>query len=315
MSFPKARPFGVRRQPVVLTKVLANFCNLTDAKGRVIYTPAMHGADDETFRDWMARQVAAGSTHVITGPFEGGKAYVSGDPAIDALWWDCPDLWSDLPQLRAYLERILAAGCTPVCFLDGGGPDPMARIRYRWPRLFLSVSDLIRLCVWVPAWEPVRGAWTSRELHDAIVLLDQLIGPEPIIAAHGSPGRWCGSSNPIEPDDPWHGHEAEFFLTRIGPRINLWLYQTEHGEAIYRDANEDDDADGNYLNRWQDGVYRLGLGKNGWRQMPICAMETGAYEFYRRQKTTDDVRGIATRLKRVADKWGVEVGWGNGLPL
>ncbi len=132
---------------------------------------------------------------------------------------------------------------------------------------------------------------------------------------HGSPERWAASSNPLEKDDPWQGAEGGFFMAHGGEKIKGWLYQLRHGDEIYHDANEDEDVPGNYLNRWQDGVMRMGAGFHNWRIMIVVAFETVAFEFFRHGATPRQAREVATRLKRVADKWGVKVGYGNGLPL
>jgi hypothetical protein len=131
-------------------------------------------------------------------------------------------------------------------------------------------------------------------------------------AAHptscGLPGRWGGA-------------EAAFYKTAGGEYIQIALYQTPHGRELYRDCSEDDESGSCWLNRWQDYVQRIGGGLNGWRVLKLVLFETCTYEFFHRQ-TDDQGRPVeagqcttlADRGQRVAQKWGVQIGFGNGLP-
>lgn len=292
-----------------LLDVRGNFCNLWDAEGRIVYTPALPGAVDAgCFDDWMRIQREAGSTHVFVGPFEGGPAY----PGVP---FPNPNLLSDPPALRRFIERILNTpsadgdGFRPVLFLDGGGRDPRPRIERDWPTIFAALDGLQPYVIVIPAWEPVVGDWSSADVSYAL----RAIPDGWTIGYHGSPKRLVGSSNPIEPDDPWRGGEAEFYKSHGGEKIQIAFYQTEHGDAIYTDCDAADDAC--FLNRWEDYVARIGAGLNGWRVLTLVAFETVAYEAFRGKATSQQAREVASRLKRIADTWGVNIGYGNGLPL
>lgn len=256
-----------------------------------------------------------GHTHVIVGDFF--NASYPGSP------WECPD-WHDKPEeIRKFVEKILdfpakdGKGFTPIIMMDGApSGSPFPRIEQSYRAIVEALNGLIDNVILCPGWEPVVGAWTSDELNRALLLIRKL-APTALIAWHGSPRRWAGSSNPPEATDPWKGAEGGFYTQpgTGGVEIDIVLYQLEHEAQIYADANEDDEASSNYLNRWQDGIMRAGAGFHGWRIVKrIVAMETGAYEAFRKQRTEKDLEGIATRMKRVAEKHHVVIGYGNGLP-
>jgi hypothetical protein len=292
--------------------VLCNFCNLLDGAGRVVYTPALQGAVAAgTFDEWMVIQRAAGSTHTAFGDFVGGPAY----PGVH---WSNPEWSQDPAAIREFVLSVLntesadGLGFRPIIFLDGGAANPSPRIQQNWPVIATALDGLLPYVLLVIAWEPVVGDWTSNQYSQALELAHSLF-PGAYLAGHGSPTRWVGSSNPPEPDDPWQGAESDFFKTHGGQYLSGWFYQTPHGQALYEDCSPDDDAC--WLNRWNDGVVRLGGGYHGWRVMDVNLFETVAYEFFRGQATSQQAREVASRGQVVAQSANVRVGFGNGLPL
>ena len=282
-----------------------HLCNLRDAAGRVIWTPALPGATADVRAEWLDVLKLHGGTHVPIGPFDGGPAY----PGVD---WPNPN-WEDHPDAIAALVReILDAEMVPVVFLDGGGRHPVPRIDRTYPMLRDALDGLHDHVLPVIAWEPVVGDWTSDEVSYALNLWHDL-APEFRLGYHGSPERLVGSSNPVEPDDPWQGGESEFYKFHGGEHIDIALYQTRHGRELYEDCSPD--TDDCWLNRWRDYVTRIGGGLNGWRVIPLVLFETVAYEYFRGHATGQDARVIASRAKAVADAAGVPFWWGNGAPL
>lgn len=300
-----------------LLRVRGNFCNLWDSAGRIVYTPALPGAPHDVFDEWMRLQREAGSTHVFFGPPIGGAAY----PGVG---WDNPDFWSDLPALRRFIEKVMATpaadgkGFRPVLFVGG---DTFGESHFsQWPDLARALDGLHEHLIVLVAWEPVVGGWSSAQVSRGMTRLHELM-PTAVMAGHGSPTRWVSSSNPVEKDDPWQGGEAEFFRSHGGEHLALWFYQTPHGRELYepcqcpRAAEQFGHEDRCWLNRAEDGIARLGAGYHGWRPMGVCLFETVAFEAFRGQATHADARRIASAGQAVADKWGVQLGFGNGLPL
>lgn len=299
--------------------VAANFCNLKDAAGRVVYTPSLSGADQAgVLPDWLELQRQAGSTHLPFGPFTPGPAYPGAA-------FSNPDL-TDPQDLRAFVLDLLnqpsasGKGFIPLLMLDGGGPHPETRWGQwqAWGDALTDVQASLAVC---PAWEPVVGDWTSKQLSDGLGLAHAAF-PQSVLCWHGSPTRWVGSSNPVEPTDPWHGGESVFYDIANGQRIDLPLYQTPHGADLYRPCTCPNwrqpfgHVDACWLNRLEDGVARCGTGYHGWRVLSgVVLFETVAYEFFRNQATSEQARQLAALAKeRVYDKWNVPFLGGNGLP-
>lgn len=284
--------------------------NLHDKDGRVIWTPALPGASAEVRQDWYQRLRAGGCTHIPIGPFTPGPAY----PGVS---WSNPDWTQDATGIRGLVEELLSTdagdgyGFRPVIFADGGDSDPRPRLGAFLPVLRQALQGLEAYVIWVPAWEPVVGAWRSSDVSWALCEMHQA-APGVAIGYHGSPERLVGSSNPLEPDDPWQGGESVFYTSHCGEFIQIALYQTDHGMNIYEDCNED--TEGCWLDRWQDYVRRIGGGLNGWRVLPLVGFETCAYQFFRGQVDAQACQVMAQRMKRVADKWSVPFHWGNGAP-
>jgi hypothetical protein len=292
-----------------LLNVKANFCNLKDSRGWVIFTNSLPGAYEQgIFDEWMRIQRENGSTHVVVGDFYAG-AY-PGSPFQNPDWVSTPS------KIHDFIQRILETpsadgkGFRPIIMMDSGSSNPRSRIDRDWPKVIDAIREFLPYVILVPAWEPVQGDWSSADLSYALKKLHDL-APNTYLFWHGSPMRWAGSSNPVEKDDPWQGAEAGFWMSDGGQYLSGMLYQTQHGR-IYDDCNPDDDDC--WLNRWYDGVIRLGTGYHGWRIVKVVLFETCAYEFFRGQVTTEQCRDMATRGKALADKYGVPIGFGNGLP-
>lgn len=312
MSTTEIVLLGAGVTPEVL-KYRGHLCNLRDARGGVIWTPSLPGCPESVQDDWLRCIAANGGTHVPFGSFEPGEAY----PGIGYV---NPDWTHDPVSIRALLQKVIDRGMVPVVFLDGGGPNPRPRLDAFYPAMRQAGMGLWSQILTVPCgWEPVVGDWRSSDVSYALTSWHRMV-PEALIGYHGSPERLVGSSNPIEPDDPWQGGESDFYTSHGGEFIHLALYQTRHGRDIYTPctcphaAQPFGHLDSCFLNRWEDYVARIGAGYHGWRQLPICAYETVAYEFFRGQATSEQARDVATALKTVTDKWGVDCLWGNGAP-
>ncbi len=301
-----------------LLDVKGNFCNLRDAKNRIVYTPGLTGAPADVYDEWMQTQRDNGSTHIPFGPPIGGAAY-------PGMSWANPDFWSDLPAFRAFIEKVLdtpaadGKGFRPIVFIGG---DTFDQSRFdRWPELAAALEGLHEFLILVPGWECIpQEGWTSNQYAKALRELKRLF-PSSKLAAHMQPTRWAFSSNPVEADDPWQGGESECYKSHGGEGVELVLYQTPHGRELYRPCTCPDSPKGQFthaadcwLDRFEDGVSRLGDGYHGWRKLKVVLFESVAFEAYRGQATPDHARDIATAAKKVGDKWGVHLGFGNGLP-
>lgn len=293
-----------------MLNVRANFCNIYDSTGLPIFSPFLAVAP--SFDDWMRCLVAAGSTHVVLSPECAYNDYLQ--PFVQPFdWRDQPDRFAALVTKVANQTGANGNAITPILFMDNGGADPMPRLNRYWPGLFASLraAGVLSSCVVVPAWEPVKGEYTSSQMSQALILLHQL-APEAPMAWHGSPDRWVGSSNPVEPDDPWQGAESGFYKSHGGEFIDLVLYQST-ADGVYQGACDVNDGSC-WLNRWLDGVLRVGGGMNGWRVIPLCLAEGPAYSFIRWQSTPAQAQDWAANGRNTAALHGVTVSFMNGIP-
>ncbi|MEO7189691.1 MAG: hypothetical protein ABI051_01395 [Vicinamibacterales bacterium] len=313
-----------------LLDVRANYCNLTDPQGRIIYTPMIGGLDAVTRRAWYSRMAGAGATHVVFGP---AGSYV--DPANP---WPAFDFWNDLPRFRALVLEALGTrsadgrGFRPVLFI---GPDaaPRARIDRDWPRLAESIRDLLPFVILVPGWEPVTGGWRSAELSYALTRGRAIFGPESHWFAHFSPGRFSGQSDPPDADDPWKGDAREFWRSAGGEHVEGLLFQTPHGAAVLGPcARSVDDGAGRGLRypagcwkeSFESALSRVGAGQCvdpygqrspcDWPKRRVVLFETVAYEAFRGKATDADARRIATEADSLCRAYAVRCGFGNGVP-
>ncbi len=340
MSFARARPFGRANRvtdAAAVLRVRGNFCNLWDTgphvdgagrliKGRgLVYDPALsaHWAQDRpTFDRWLALHRAAGSTHLTIGPFNGGEIY-AGSGIFS------PDLVSDPARLRAFVDELVhtpaadGRGFRLIVHLDGGQPNPMPVMNRDWQTIIDAIRPFLDSCIVSPGWELITASpWRSVEYAYALRLLHAL--GVPIIGAHLSIGRSAWSSNPVEPDDPAQGAEAECWQQWGGEHVRILLYQCEppaaplavhHPRIVDHQVVCDTHGDACYLNRAYDSILRVGTGFHGWRRMAWCAFETVAFPTWHDGAPASHARAVATEIKTfLADPLGLDIGYGNGLP-
>lgn len=305
---PRPPPLPGRADVLRYRGLLAN---LRDSAGRVVWTPALPGAPLDVQDEWLRLLSSAGATHVPIGPFDPGPTY----PGVA---WANPDWRNDASAIRLLVLKILQTpgldgiGLRPVVFLDSGGRSPRTRLTSFMAVAVQALEGLWESVLVVPTgWEPVVGDWPSVDVSWALTRW-HAYAPQSIIGYHGSPARLVGSSNPVEPDDPWQGAESDFFKTHGGQYIQIALYQTPHGRELYEECSPE--ADACWLNRWSDYVARIGGGLNGWRRIPLVLWETCAYEFFRGQVSDAQCREVAARGERVFRQWGVTPAYGNGWP-
>jgi hypothetical protein len=74
------------------------------------------------------------------------------------------------------------------------------------------------------------------------------------------------------------------------------------------------DARDCWLQAWRQGLVDLGTGRLAGRRLRIALFETVAFEFFRRQATSEDARTAASRAGEVCRELNVTCGFGNGLP-
>jgi hypothetical protein len=301
------------------------------------------GAPAAVRREWLSLLAAAGGTHVPVGPFDPGPAY----PGVE---WENPDWTRDADALRGLLLEILQTpssaghGLVPVVFIDGGGEAPAERLAVSMPTVSRALQGIGPHVVTVPCgWEP--QAWTARECHDAVTMW-QPLAQASVLAWHGWPGASSGASRPVQSDDPWAGPPGPGADVSMGSGARFWretpfdmflfqaiavrtLAQARCGRSqhiIERDGTAGDAYPENcWMNRLEDAVARVGAGvcNDGigrvvdcdWPRRVFVVFETSAYWDFRDRTEPGVVTVVANRARDMCRRYGVECGFGNGLPV
>ena len=206
--------------------VKADFCNIKDRHGRVMFTSTLAGIPPDDQEDWLARLKAAGDTHIFVSVTTG---YGSFYPTID---------FADgrLDELMALLWRLRREALIPVLFLTSGDTGSFNADRIRRICRAIVAAGLTGHCMYVCAWESVKGGWTSAQFNEANLIMRDELGPDAILAAHLSPGRASFASHPLEADDPFQGGEIECWFQKAGgprtcgPEFDVFLYQNPVAE-------------------------------------------------------------------------------------
>lgn len=303
-AHPLPDPPAPPAPPPDIRLVRANFCNLSDSTGRPIFSSCLAAQTPAMQAEWIQREIDAGGTHYLVCTFSGYHD-LYGEPIhfwTSGRWNE----WLDA------LQRILDARLTPIVMLDPGDACP-------GPKQFRDMIAAIppqwySRCLWVPAFEPVKGAWTSRQFNDVAATIRAALGPEPLLGYHLSPGRAAFSSNPVEPDDPWQGAEMGCWHTHAGVHADLFLYQSPvPREGVY-DTSEDGwcsraiEVRDRFLGGcppapdWFTAPRRRGRPTLVW-------LEATAYTYIRGQSSSAWAREVA----RYAQSLGYQ-GFGNGVP-
>jgi len=303
---PRSQPEG--RVDARVLDVRANFCNLRDGRGRVIFTPFIASLPPNERLEWYEAQRRAGSTHLVVAPhYDYPNSPVAGR-----------DMRKAPAEFRALLDEILRTpsasgqGFVPIV-MWANTPDEVDAF---WPSLMAASRDLAPRIVHVPAWEPT---WTAGELAHGIARLRALMGPDAAIFFHGGPREAAGAMA--------DGGAPDFWTTGVGRELSGFLYQTEHGKTVVEPCTRRQDgtfAADCWLNRWQDIVARLGAGRlsndrgedrgAGWRKVRLVLFETVAYDYYRGGADERTAQRVADDGDAICRQWGVTCGFGNGLP-
>jgi hypothetical protein len=292
-----------RRPQDRLLRVRGNFCNLL-TNGTLIFDPYLASIPASARADWLARHRQAGTTHLAISPSCAyGGAEARGYPAFD--WLADPD------RFVAYVRSLLAEpsadgyGFTPIILLDSGDPGYESRMMH-WQairdRLGADAADVIV----VPGWELIRASsWDSAAMSRALELLGSQGWPH--IGVHLSVERGSFASNPVEPTDPWQGHESACWKSHGGQHAEIFFYQATAFTGSL-----------DWLNRWDDIVPRFCQGLNGWRPMALCLFETVAYGAWHGQIA--DPEAEAKRMATAGRDWArdhygvTDISYGNGEP-
>jgi hypothetical protein len=309
--------------------VQANFCNLKDSQGRVIFSEAIAALPISEQLDWIEKEKAAGGTHYVCAVHTSYPGYFA--PEIDFS--------NRIAEFVECLLRLTEAHLIPVVFLHTGDSYPGdTYFRELCTKIKLASPYLVQTCLWVCGWETVKGGYTSAQFNRCNLIMREVLGPEAILAYHSSQGRGTFASHPLEADDPWQGDEMGAWRSGCGPEFDVFLFQAE----CYREGEKDQYGQPAWWDRTLDIAERflpagtpmpgakgvLGTGRDGqpfkrsgiagvdgpdWfagRKRPtLCLFEILAYHYIRGNCTDAYLKTVA----RQAQSFGF-TSFGNGLP-
>src|SRR5262249_5151113 len=158
-------------------------------------------------REWRELKQRQHLTHVVLCPVARYPNYPHAPG----------DLRAEPEVFARYVSELLDARLVPVVFLSTGDAGSADDIDRYWPALLRAGAGEARYLWLVPGFEVVGpgGGWTSADLSRALRTIHTL-RPEAALGLHLQPERTSGASDPIEPDDPWHGDEIGFWRSNGG---------------------------------------------------------------------------------------------------
>lgn len=280
-------------------KTEANFCNLYDSTNRPIFSSCLAGMSAATKTDWIRREKAAGGNSYILSIEVGYPNYCSNLNFFNA---------GRMPEIFGCFDEIFSYQLTPVLFLSSG--DSFPGIDY-FKRLVDSLEQYEHFpsVKVVPAWEPVPGGWSTRNLYDVLTYLHTRIPRERLIL-HLGRQRLSWSSHPLEADDPFGGDEIAS-CRYSAPMISEFFYQSDP----FRPGDSFDPAVNGNVERAieiADRSLEGGKGPDWFSGLPrpiLNAFELTAYYFIRGEGSPEYSREVAGLFKSLGYQ-----GFGNGLP-
>lgn len=194
---------------------------------------------------------------------------------------------------------------------DGGtGTDPDAV----WPQYFAALGDVRNDAVWCLGWEVGANAgWSSKQILHGVHVLRAWLGPQGVIAFESLPERWTGASHPVEADDPSGGDEPGWWRLPDAQQIDLYFYESSHGSKLLRQPCDVDDG-GCWLNRWREGIQRLGVGGVTWPKKALVLFETNTMDCYNDHATCSAFGRLTAAGLAVCQSYGISCGYGSGAP-
>lgn len=318
--------------------------NDVDAEGIYIWTPALPGATPAKRREWLTTLAARGATHIPIGPFDAGPVYLINGRNI--VPWENPDWTRNPAAIRGLVLEILntpsqsGAGLVPVIFFDNGSPNPGPRLSVIRATLSAALEGIGEYTWTGPCgWESYE--WRARECYDA----DRAWFPMrqgSLVFWHGWQDRSNGASNPGQADDPWLGDPGP-----DGKRYGEWFrfWDDSHFEAFLyqsRPIRTIAEARCGKVQRTEGAKTGWAFPESCWKSdflsavsrvgAAVCADMFGdgspcgpgrklfvffeSVAYFTSRGVADPGVGdvVATEAAAICRQFGVECGFGNGLP-
>src|SRR6185312_14005577 len=194
---------------------------------------------------------------------------------------------------------------------DGGtGTDPDVV----WPQYLAALGDVKNDAVWCLGFEVGANAgWSSKQILHGRDVLRAWTGPQGVIAFESLPERFTGASHPVEADDPSGGDEPGWWRLPDAQQIDLFAYESSHGSKLLEQPCTVSDG-GCWLNRWQEGVQRLGVGGVTWPKKALVLLETNTMDCYSDHAQCSAFGRLTAAGLAVCTANGISCGYGSGAP-
>ena len=252
---PTPTPGPIQRKTRDQVKaVQTNFCNRRDSTGTVQFTPFIVGMPVARQNEWMDNELALGSDHIVLAVDFNGYGVWSHPDNPQPVNLFAADRWQDFGDL---LQRCLAKGLTPIIFLHSGdfyaGADYYRRVCAWWNAHWADLTDQV---IFVCGWETRRfGGHLAWQFNEANLIMREVLGPNAILAFHGSPESGLfGSHAPVEDRDPWaDDDEPANWFTHCGLEFEVFLFQSLYAD----DSKLDQFGQPTWWNRMADTAERF----------------------------------------------------------
>lgn len=291
--------------PNRITKVMGNFCNLTDSQEIPIddgFIDYLILNDVHRAYEWASRLLDAGSTHINIG--------LSGDYAENLGWIDrypIPgmDFTNNLDAFKRVLDFCLNRNLTPIVHLaaDGQEYDPVGWT-YGWdwgmknlPMILTKLSDYHLECLWNTGWDGCFPDWTPDQTIQFLRMLKLVLRAGSKIATEFSgPGSvgYCHMGNGAGDWTPDKLGMLDAFFIELNSYPPNEEGVSETATRLLGPDAQNCPTSPFYLQTHVD----------------ICFFETCAYQYIRKQISDKDARIAAS----VGEYYGFKY-FGNGLPL
>lgn len=316
---PKHGPRPTRAQTM---NIKANFLSMHDGLGRLMFSwfYTTLGQADRSL--WRLAWQTGGYTHAV----------LDFNVAYPNYWAPSGDFRGAPQQVVAAASELLDNKIIPIVMMTTGDAGTQPEVDTMWSS-YINAMRQAEPCmigeggdpcaILVPGFETGGpcSAWSAADISHALTTLHNL-APSATIGYEPCPTRFSGASNPVQPDDPWQGAEAGFFTSHGGEFINVFLYETVHGDPLLNPHGatgqfchiKGQDPCGAWEDRWSEGLQRLCTGGIGWRLVPCSFFEVTGSDYKGGDVSDATVTRINNRALRLCQQYGATCSWGNGTP-
>jgi hypothetical protein len=313
---------GPRPTDAQTANIKANFLSIHDSQNRLMFSWFYTTLGQADRALWRQAYAAASLTHAV----------LDFNVCYPGYWAPCGDFRGSPSVVVSAATELLDNSIIPIVMMTTGDDQTWNEIDQFFPGEIraMRVAEPCMLgeapggqhCAYLSIGFEVGGpcsTWSSANIARALTSLHNL-APNAWIAYEPCPERFTGSSNPVQPDDPWQGNEAAFYTSNGGQFINAFLYETPHGDKLLNPSGASGQfchlgsPCGSWEDRWFEGLQRVCTGGLGWRLVPCSFFEVTGSDYKGGGVTDATVVRLNNRALALANATGAVITFGNGLP-